>query len=553
MKTNYFFALLLTFITTLSFGQELLVNGDLESWDDDKTPTGWKKAESLTKSSTEKHGGSFAAFRNGGKKTKDLAQTVKNIVPGASYTVSFWYKASGDGTDARIWSAWKKGRNYLKDNSKELKGPNKKYLDNNGGAWSNYTVTLTAPVDADSFNFEVRSYSGSKVYWDDLSFVKNAEVKPSLSVKAPREGEIIPSTSTNVSLSVQNFKVAQSGGDGHIHYSLDNGSTVMKYDTNNFTLTNLSTGKHVLKVWLVDDSHQPLNPAVEKTINFTVSPYKTVANIAALKAGTKGNFYELTGEVLLTYARKFRNQKYIQDGTGGILIDDRAKKIKTIYNVGDGITGIKGKLSNYNGVAQFIPTENTAAASSTGNTITPKNVTIKEYKANREKYESKLITFKNVSFTGVKAGDKFKKRKSYKISDGKEQLTFRTNFSKVDYIGKEIPTGKIDLTVLGGEYKGKPQVTAINLAGIKSLSIAKNQIEGFDVYPNPVKGNSFTLRTTSVGIKNVSIYSVLGKQVLDTKVKGTNEKINVSSLKTGIYILKVVENGKIATKKLVVK
>jgi len=32
-------------ITSLSFGQELLLNGTLESWDDSTTPTSWTKAE----------------------------------------------------------------------------------------------------------------------------------------------------------------------------------------------------------------------------------------------------------------------------------------------------------------------------------------------------------------------------------------------------------------------------------------------------------------------------------------------------------------------------
>ena len=49
MKKNYILTLLLTlFISGFSFGQEMLVNGNLESWDDTSTPTSWDKAENLT-------------------------------------------------------------------------------------------------------------------------------------------------------------------------------------------------------------------------------------------------------------------------------------------------------------------------------------------------------------------------------------------------------------------------------------------------------------------------------------------------------------------------
>ena len=54
-----------------------------------------------------------------------------------------------------------------------------------------------------------------------------------------------------------------------------------------------------------------------------------------------------------------------------------------------------------------------------------------------------------------------------------------------------------------------------------------------------------------VSLKTVAIYDVLGKQVLNTVV--TNETVNVSGLTSGVYIVKVTEEGKTATRKLVVR
>ena len=179
MKKNYIFTALMTFcLTSASFGQEMLLNGGLENWDSDTAPTDWTKAEALTKS-TDAYTGSFSAFRNGGSSTKDLSQTVTGVIPGNSYTISFWYKVTaGDDQDARIWCTWKNDGTtvYHAATAPEdvLRGPQNGYLDNNGGVWTKHEVTVIAPADVDSFYYEVRSYSNSETYWDDLSFFKNA-------------------------------------------------------------------------------------------------------------------------------------------------------------------------------------------------------------------------------------------------------------------------------------------------------------------------------------------------------------------------------------------
>lgn len=78
-----------------------------------------------------------------------------------------------------------------------------------------------------------------------------------------------------------------------------------------------------------------------------------------------------------------------------------------------------------------------------------------------------------------------------------------------------------------------------------------NSIDGLSIYPNPVIGNVLNISSTSNSDMNVAIFDVLGKQVINTKV--TNNTVNVSNLNAGIYIVKVTENGKTATRKLVVK
>ena len=83
------------------------------------------------------------------------------------------------------------------------------------------------------------------------------------------------------------------------------------------------------------------------------------------------------------------------------------------------------------------------------------------------------------------------------------------------------------------------------------LKLERNDIAGLNVYPNPVtKGNLF-ITSNSSDAKTIAIYDVLGKQVI--KATTINNAVNVSQLKGGIYILKITENDKTATRKLIIE
>lgn len=83
-----------------------------------------------------------------------------------------------------------------------------------------------------------------------------------------------------------------------------------------------------------------------------------------------------------------------------------------------------------------------------------------------------------------------------------------------------------------------------------SLGVKENAIAGLKVYPNPVTGGKLFISTDANNEKAVVIFDVLGKQVLNTTA---TESVNVSNLKGGVYIVKITEDGKTATRKLVIK
>ncbi len=82
-------------------------------------------------------------------------------------------------------------------------------------------------------------------------------------------------------------------------------------------------------------------------------------------------------------------------------------------------------------------------------------------------------------------------------------------------------------------------------------STAFNAIDGFKMYPNPSIGNTLYFTTVANAELDIQVYDMLGKQVINSKV--SNNALNISGLNQGIYIVKVTEEGKTATRKLVVR
>ncbi len=76
-------------------------------------------------------------------------------------------------------------------------------------------------------------------------------------------------------------------------------------------------------------------------------------------------------------------------------------------------------------------------------------------------------------------------------------------------------------------------------------------IEGLNFYPNPVSNGRIYV-TSKLGLdKEIAIFDVLGKKVLQTVL--TTKELVIGSLQPGVYIIKFKENEATATRKLIVK
>lgn len=85
-----------------------------------------------------------------------------------------------------------------------------------------------------------------------------------------------------------------------------------------------------------------------------------------------------------------------------------------------------------------------------------------------------------------------------------------------------------------------------------TLGIGKDEITNFSLYPNPVKGGKvFINSANNYAERTVQVFDVLGKQLVNQK--GSQASVDVSHLNKGVYIIKVAEEGKVATRKLVIE
>jgi hypothetical protein len=172
MKKSYNLTLfMMLFLTAVSFGQEMILNGGLENWTTNTHPTDWTIYQNITKETTEKYGGSFSAklTKNASGGYKKLIQNIPNTTVGESYTVSFWYKIAPDAGSVVIMQSNFRDSDgtFLDGNTADIT------LGINGNAWSKYEETVIAPDTSVKFWFEVRAYNNTMVYFDDFSFVRN--------------------------------------------------------------------------------------------------------------------------------------------------------------------------------------------------------------------------------------------------------------------------------------------------------------------------------------------------------------------------------------------
>lgn len=399
----------------------------------------------------------------------------------------------------------------------------------------------------------------------------------SITITSPTEGvELHPFRETvDITIDVQNFNVANGTGDGHIHWTVqENGGALdvqpMKYDTNVEEVDTSPGNAYTVYMELVDNSHNPINPAVNATINFTVASFIELQFVdftglrSSVATNGAGYYFIIDSNVFrVTHTDYTTNRLWMEDPDTsndpeitGMLIYDQFGVFQNSYNPRDIVLiGDFGfKIENNNGILTLIPITAMRQTIVTGEPEAPQLVTINEFIANHEDYESELIELQNVTFDEGNGAANFSAGAIYHVTDGSMNTVIkRTDFSTADYIGQLIPSTQLpSLLAIGGENNGTPEIYVRNLSDL-TLGIEDFKPNNTLVaYPNPTSNGEFMIKSSNHNEKSIEIYTLLGQRIYKNLVLD-NELINVSYLNSGVYILKINEGVKITSLKLIIE
>ncbi len=81
--------------------------------------------------------------------------------------------------------------------------------------------------------------------------------------------------------------------------------------------------------------------------------------------------------------------------------------------------------------------------------------------------------------------------------------------------------------------------------------VTTENIEGLNIFPNPVSNGKVYISTKFNLTKTIEIYDVLGKKIMSQLLYG--KELKITDLNPGVYILKIKEGKSSATRKLVVR
>jgi hypothetical protein len=95
----------------------------------------------------------------------------------------------------------------------------------------------------------------------------------------------------------------------------------------------------------------------------------------------------------------------------------------------------------------------------------------------------------------------------------------------------------------------------VSVSAQDSKQLPKTQettsIEGLSLYPNPVTNGKVYISTKNDLEKEIIIFDLLGKKVLQTHL--STRELSVADLAPGVYIIKINEENASATRKLIIR
>lgn len=290
-----------------------------------------------------------------------------------------------------------------------------------------------------------------------------------------------------------------------------------------------------------------LAEAITATVTGKAWQAVEVADLAALRAAYDADptdettIYRVTGEVVMSFKHSSGNSKYFQDSKGGVLVYDTKGLIKTDVKEGDGVKNLTGTMDTYGSVMELIPIADVTVNSS-NNTLTPTVVTIADYKANKDTYESTLIRLNGLTNISEKTAWGTLKT-NFNFTDGTDTLVLRTNYTGLDYMtaSTNIPEGAVNYVGLALEFNGTVQFFPRSLTDINvTTALPKRPAAQATL---TVYGANGQLTVVAKQGQVIEVYNVLGRKVTSVVAHEGNNTLSLTP--SQLYLVRV---GKTTTK-----
>jgi len=278
--------------------------------------------------------------------------------------------------------------------------------------------------------------------------------------------------------------------------------------------------------------------------SYTVAVDPTVLTISQIQGQVAASPYAnviVTTEGVVTALLPGTSQGYfIQDGAGawnGVFVYDNVN----LPALGDRIQ-ITALVSEYYELTE-LKTVTAYSVLSTGNAL-PTPVEVTTLAVNDEQYESVLVKISQAECMNDDYGFGM-----WQVDDGSGVTLIHNNanFTFTPVLGTKYDViGALNYTF--SEWKIELRMTS---DVVESVSIDENQLSSLNTYPNPVT-SSLTISLND-NIESVELYNLIGAQVYSARnVAATTLNVDMSSLQSGVYLVKVTDRtGQMKTKRIV--
>lgn len=374
-----------------------------------------------------------------------------------------------------------------------------------------------------------------KMYPRDANDIEDLGVNtdPTISITSPANNANVYTTSVDVNFTTNNFTL---GTDGKVAWDLDDGDATI-ITSSPVNVGGLTEGAHTINLELVDMSNNSLSPAVTASVTINVSlsgPVITPIYDIQYTADVSGDspyadqVVSIEGVVTANFnGSEYGEGYYVQDAEGawnGLYIFD----IINSPNIGDSVM-ITGEVVEFFGMTEMKNVESFAVTYIGGTIPNPTEISTANA-ASEEQYESVLIKVINAECTVEQ-----NQYGEWEVNDGSGALACKDD-------------GAFDFTEEEGTFYDIIGVINYSYSVFSLHSRIESDIQehtgigmiaGIQIKAYPIPASEVLNLEIPETVNYVSIIDITGKIIEEYKANEELMSIDVSSLQSGVYFIRI--------------